>query len=351
MPSIKAAWEGGYVTKDRRGRDTYYIRKQIAGVRYDVSTRCHTLKGAMEQLKRFEADPEGYAPTAASAGSSTKGPVFLDEALALEFLTWSRDVQKNTPRWVNEQRNYLAWWADQLRGRNLRRISLTEHILPALEGAKARGPRIAVLKRLYSYLRKVKHVLELDEDPTFQRLAVPQSRPEQWKRVKAIPRENLELARQHLTDTYRDGLDVLAGTGWHVTELVRFVRDGATEAPPPQGQAGASEVAGVLVCPQTKGGNMLRVAVSATVLGAGQRLLERGEFSRKNFALALKDACRTAGIPLFTPGQMRHSIATYAINNGADMAAVASFLNHKSPRTTARYYATHATPAKIPTPL
>jgi integrase len=96
----------------------------------------------------------------------------------------------------------------------------------------------------------------------------------------------------------------------------------------------------VLVCPQTKEGSPLRVAVSVRVLKAGERLLERGEFSRKNFALAVKAACRAAKIAVFTPGRLRHSIATHAINSGADMAAVASFLNHKSPRTTARYYAT-----------
>lgn len=90
-------------------------------------------------------------------------------------------------------------------------------------GAGSSRRTIAVLKRLYSYLRKVRHVLELDEDPTFLCLAVPQSRR----------------------------------TGWHVTELVPFVRDGATEAPLQQGQVGTTEVAGVVVCPQAKGGNIL----------------------------------------------------------------------------------------------
>lgn len=338
-------WEGGYIRKDSRGRDTYVIRRMIKYRRYDVSTRAHTLRGAMEQLKKFEADPEGYV--AGQTEPTEKAPIYLDEDLAREFLTWSRDVQKNSAKWVGEQRLYLAWWADRLAGCDLRGASLTEHILPALDKAPARAPRIAVLKRLYSYLRKVKHVLEPDEDPTFQTLTVPQSKPEQWRRVKSIPKEHVARVLELLTATYRDALQVLAGTGWHVTELVRFAAHGSTENHPQPSEA----VAGVLVCPQTKAGDVLRVAVSHQVLEAARRLRERGTLSRKNFDLAVKAACEAAQIPVFTPGQMRHSIATHAINNGADMAQVANFLNHKSPTTTRRFYAVHATPAKIPTML
>ncbi len=78
---------------------------------------------------------------------------------------------------------------------------------------------------------------------------------------------------------------------------------------------------------------------------------KRGMLNQRRFEKAVKGACLAAKIPPFTPGRLRHSIATHAINSGADMAAVASFLNHKSPRTTARFYATLATPAKVPTLL
>lgn len=37
------------------------------------------------------------------------------------------------------------------------------------------------------------------------------------------------------------------------------------------------------------------------------------------------------------------SVATWAINQGADPATVAAFLNRKRLRTTMRFYATHAT--------
>ncbi|QRK08633.1 tyrosine-type recombinase/integrase [Archangium violaceum] len=140
-------------------------------------------------------------------------------------------------------------------------------------------------------------------------------------------------------------MDVQAGTGWHVSELVRFARMGNVE--PYRGVA--QGIAGVLVCPQTKSGEPLRTAVSAEVLEAGKRLLERGSFSFEKYTLAIKGACTAAGIPPFTPGRFRHSVATWAIEKGADPASVAAFLNHKSPTTTRRFYATHAVPAKIPT--
>ena len=140
-------------------------------------------------------------------------------------------------------------------------------------------------------------------------------------------------------------MDVQAGTGWHVSELVRFAKMGSVE--PYRGEA--EGIAGVLVCPQTKSGEPLRTAVSSEVLEAGKRLLERGSFSSEKYVLAIKGACTAAGIPPFTPGRFRHSVATWAIEKGADSASVAAFLNHKSPSTTRRFYATHAVPAKIPT--
>ncbi|HEX8439026.1 tyrosine-type recombinase/integrase [Archangium sp.] len=334
-------WEGGFVRLDAKGRKVYVIRRMINGRNYKVSTRASTLRAAMEQLKRFETDPENYNP----AGLPHEQPIYPDAQLAEEFLLWSRDTKKNSREWLEKQQRYLAWWADQLKGLDLRKLSLVDHIKPALKTAGNVPHRIAVLKSLYSWLRKEKHLLSVNEDPTFQTLVVPQARPEQWKRDKVIPREHYLLAREHLAPYWRDGMDVQAGTGWHVTELVRFAKMGSVE--PYRGDA--EGVAGVLVCPQTKSGEPLRTAVSAEVLEAGKRLLDRGTFGREKYGIAVNAACKAAGIPSFTPGRFRHSVATWAIEKGAAPASVAAFLNHKSPSTTRRFYATHAVPAKIPT--
>lgn len=340
-------WEGGYIRKDAKGRDVYIIRRQVNGQRITISTRAHTPKAAFEHLRRFEADPESYCPE----GQRVRQAVYLDEALALEFLVWMRDVKKNSREWLEKQKRYLAWWADQLKGLDLRggsgprRVSLTEHILPALERAPNRTHRIAVLKAFYSWLRKEKHLLNANEDPAFQTLVVPQARPEQWKRTKVIPREHFLLVRERLAPHWRDGMDVQAGTGWHVTEVIRFAKAGSIE--PYRGEA--EGIAGVLVCPQTKSGEPLRTAVSAEALEAGKRLLERGTFGREKYGMAINAACKAAGIPPFTPGRFRHSVATWAIEKGAAPANVAAFLNHKSASTTRRFYATHAVPTKVPT--
>jgi hypothetical protein len=338
-------WDGGYIRNDANGRKVYVIRRRINGKRYSVSTRAHNSTAAHEQLKRFEADPESYS----ARGNTQKEPIYLDTHLAEEFLEWSKDVQKNSVGWRRKQKHYLAWWSDRLAGVNLRKAALAEDILPPLKKAKARGHRIAMIKGLYSYLRKVKHAISVTEDPTFQQLSVPQAKPEQWQRVKMIPREHYLLARGHLTGQWRHGLDVLAGTGWHVTELQRFAQNGSVEPYPRKGAV--KGIAGVLVCPQTKEGEPLRTAVSQEVKAAAEFLLERGTFSIEKFGLAVRSACRAAKIAPFTPGRFRHSVATWAINQGADRAAVANFLNHKSPRTTKRFYATLATPAKVPTLL
>ena len=93
MPEIKRTWMGGYVTTDSKGRDVFCIRKQIGGKRFDVSTRCHTERAALEQLKKFEADPLLYKP----GGDPKLLPLLLDAELATEFLVWSRDVKRNSP--------------------------------------------------------------------------------------------------------------------------------------------------------------------------------------------------------------------------------------------------------------
>jgi hypothetical protein len=106
--------------------------------------------------------------------------------------------------------------------------------------------RIATIKAIFSWLRKEKHLITAAQDPTYGALPVPQSKPEQWKRVKAISKAHYLLAREHLTPSWRDPLDVQAATGWHFTEVQRFAQNGTIE-PVPRGRA--EGVAGVLVCP------------------------------------------------------------------------------------------------------
>jgi hypothetical protein len=69
-------WEGGFIRHDSKGRKVYVIRRMLNGRNYKVSTRATTLRAAMEQLKRFESDPEHYnpaeAPNTRSPSTSTR---------------------------------------------------------------------------------------------------------------------------------------------------------------------------------------------------------------------------------------------------------------------------------------
>lgn len=356
-PEERAEWErrGGRIRIDAKGRPVYVIRKQIGGRRYEVSTKRHSLTAALAEWERFERDPDGYTP----GGAAPAEPVQLTNELVEDFLAWSRDEKGNSREWRNKQKAMLIWWMGKLGRVDLRRATLKDHITPALEGAPGRKQRIEVIRALYGWLRKVgapipgrteRNTINAHDDPTFGALPVPQARPAQWKKTKVIPRDHYLLAKEHLAGPWADLLTILAGTGWHVTELVRFANDGAIEPLPKATRAKHGAVA-VLVCPMHKSGDVHRTAVDEQTKAAAERVRARGWPAESKFPFyeAVESACAAAGIPPFSPGQFRATVATWAIEAGADPASVAAFLGHRSPATTRRFYATHAVTPKVPT--
>lgn len=141
---------------------------------------------------------------------------------------------------------------------------------------------------------------------------------------------------------------MLAGTGWHVSEVGRFAREGQIESMPAHVED-ESAVA-VLVCPMHKSGEEHRTAVTRPVMQAAEQLLEHGGFSEVGLYQAVRAACAHDPKidPPICPGQYRHAVATWAIEAGAHPAAVAAFLGHRSPATTKRFYAMHAVPPRVP---
>jgi integrase len=336
------SWPGGRIWESVEGVKTYVIRRKVQGRRYEVSTRCTLLRAAMAQLERFEKDPAGYEP------GGVADSLVLDLEMVKAFLRWSRDEKGNSLAWVDQQKRYLAWWAGKLKGRDLRRVTLRDHIRPALDSAPNERHRIEVIKALYGWLRKHRNLIATADDPTYGALAVPQARPEQWRTPKAVPRETHEAVMRHIAPAWGDRLMVLAGTGWHVTELQRFARAGVVAALPTTASRDHGAHA-ILICPQRKSGEMQRTPVSADVAEAAKRVLTRGGFSVVWLHRVLSAACRAADVPEFSPGRYRHSVATWAVEAGADPAAVAAFLGHKSASTTRRFYATLAVVPKVPT--
>ncbi len=344
-------WPHGYIRHDLKGRPTFIVEKRLGDRRWHFSLRVHTIGAALQEVQHFEADPDGYL-----AGRGRDNALRFDESLRDAFFKWSAEERHNTPKWVAEQKRYLAWWVEELGdGCDLRRVDLGRDVMPALDGTPCRAPKIAVLKCFYAWLRTERHIIEPAEDPTFGKLKMPQSDPAQWKTVKAFTPEQFEKVRAAVgPGIYSDAMTVQAGTGWHVTELVRFARSGAVEELPPAADAAEGQPkpeGAVLVCPVTKGGEMLKTRVSKAVGDAARALLEAGTINRRNYDTALREANEKAGLAPGTVsgGRFRHSIATWAVNAGTDPKDVASFLGHKSARTTRRFYATHAVPAKVPT--
>ncbi|HYG68628.1 MAG TPA: tyrosine-type recombinase/integrase [Anaeromyxobacteraceae bacterium] len=334
MPWI-GTWEGGRIWQDKDGRRTYVIHRRVAGRRYAISTRSSSYKAALQHLQRFEADPEGYC---ANGLKKDEQRLVLDDVMVDDFIAFSRDEKRNTAEWVTKQRGYLRWWQERLRNRDLRRLSLRDDLTPALAGASARRQKIEVIKALCSWLR-TKGRMGIAQDATVS-LHVGPIRPEQWRRPKAVPQADLEKVKRHLRQPWHDLLTVLTGTGIHLTELYRFCTAGeVAQLPPVQRTDGA---AAVLVIPRHKLGHTHRIAISQTVAEAAQRQRDRGGFSKINFYRAIQRACDEAKVPRFAPGQMRHTVATRAVEAGADPATVAAFLGHRSASTTQRFYSTLA---------
>lgn len=335
--SKRERWPGGYVHRQRDGRPLFILERKVGKKRYHFSTRCHSLRAAMRQLEIFESNPAGYTP----GGHEPEDPLYLTAELLEEYWTWMTEEKGNTRRHANQMHNRLADWIEDLPGVDLRHLTLRDHISPALARRKTCRPaRIIALKAFMGWLRKVKHLLTHAQDPTLD-LPVPQAVPEKWKRRKVLDRARALAAISKLSGAERDCLELRLATGWHQTELERFVRSPESEIATP-----AQPVPGVLAVLITrhKGGELTRTPLShPEQLEAAKRMRARGKIPRKlNEALAM--ACRAAEVEPFGLGVLRHSVGTWAVEDGASPPQVSEFLGHKDPRTTRRFYLDVAVP-------
>jgi integrase len=347
----RTKWEGGIIRYDRHGRRVYVIREQFDGRRYVIATDARSEEDALAEFALFKKNREKYAKQARSTAAE---PIYLDDARKLAFLTWSRDFLQNDPKYVHEQKAYLGWWQERLAGVELRGDLTLAILRDALDRATCQQQRIAAIKRFLSWLRKTGKITAADDPTLFGALPVPKSRPAQHRRSKVVPPEHVDLVIEHLTAPWRDVLLLQAGTGWHTTEAIRFAEAGTIEPLP---RTVAQEgVAGIVVCPKRKSGEVQRTRVSAEVLEAAKRLRKHGTFTRWEYDGALERACSAVkrpdgeiGIPVFTGAMMRHTVATLGIEGGENPISVSAHLGHKDPRTTRRFYATLASVPKTRT--
>jgi integrase len=296
----------------------------------------------MKQLERFESSPSTYRPE----GELQAAGLVMTAALLDEFWEFQVSIKGTSRKHANEKHNRLIEWMEDFAGRDIRKVSLRDHVKPAIERRKtSRQHRIISLKSFFAWLRVEKNLITTAEDCTLD-LPVPQAKPEKWKRRKVVDFKHVQAAAQHLPEKYLQCLQLLVATGWHVTELERFARQAESQIVVPHERTMAKDgrqVLGVLVTVHKLKELTRTPILNARQLNAAQEIKKRGTIPRY-LNKHLKEACVAAGVPVFTFGVMRHSVATWAIESGAAPDQVAEFLGHKDKRTTLRFYADVAVP-------
>jgi integrase len=309
---------------------TYHIRASRGGRRYDVSTRCHTLRAAVGELAKFEADPDSYR------AKGREHRATLTPELVARYVAWCQAKQPLDPRWIRIKERHLEWWAQQLRGRPLDSVRLAD-LHAALRGISWTRDRIVAIKHLYSFARR-QGLITADGDPTTHgALPTPSSRPAQdTGPSKVISEADYRAVLPLLPAATADVVRVMAGTGLHLTEIMRGL---------------AVEGEAVLVV-KHKGGHVHRVQVPAAVAEAARRLVVAGQVrglpGRESVFRHIREACAAARVTPWTPGRFRHTYATRAVAAGANPAAVALALGHRSAATSLRWYATTAVAPAVP---
>lgn len=349
----KRRWPGGYVHRQANGADLYIIEKRIRGERFHVSTCATSITAAMKQLERFQAAPADYDP-----GMSVDGEDALpfDGRFVLEYYDYmvapkTLRGKGNYQRHSKQMRSHMLQWAKDLRGKDLRKLDLGRDIVPVVEIRSNPKGRITALKGFFTWLRVVKHLVKTAQDPMLD-MPIPVGDPEQNSRIKVVPFEHVEavvlatkevLGKQVpiLSDRTLDMLNLLMATGWHISEAERFIREpeGEIILNPP-----GPTVLAALVMRHKNGEKTSTPIALQNQLESAQRLKESGTFpNQSRMNKQLREACAAARIddkpvPKFTFGVMRHTVGTWAVEQGATVKEVAVFLHHKSDSTTRRFY-------------
>lgn len=335
-------WLGGFIRETKRGKPVFVIEKRIGGVLFKISTRRHTEDAAMRELRKFEADPGGYDPTASPDG------VVMTPELVMEYCDWMvlppPAGRGNTHEWSLQVASFLRDWLRAFGGLDLRRVSATGHVKPALKSwSTSRPGRVVALKGFFSWMRKEKGTLKHHEDPMPDvRIPERQAAKETSTGARDVPFDRVQKVFRHLRVDVRDILLLLTGTGWHVSEVRRFAEHGEIRKDP------TGKHLAVLVTFHKRREKAVAGLVHQEHVDAAKRLrAEQRILSGNTLAGLMRRACTDAGLDegeFFGWGDMRHSVGTWAIEAGDDIRNVARAFNHESEKMLRRHYVRHAVP-------
>lgn len=331
-------WLGGFIRMTKAGKPTYVIERHWRGGYFKASTRCHTEQAALKELARFEEDPESYV-------SGGRDRLVMTPELVMEYRTYQLG-RGNTYEWAGECARVLLDWLEALDGRDLRRLKAAEHIKPALAQWKGQASRIVALKGFYSWLRFEKGLVKHTEDPTPD-IRIQKGRSRRLTAPRDVPLEKVRHVYAHLREDVRDVLQLLAATGWHVSEAIRFAHNGEIRKDP------TGKSLATLVTWHKRKEHAVSGITNPEHLEAAQRIRAKGTMlGRSRLAFLMRRANRDAGIdatrerPVFF-GDMRHNVGTWAIEAGEDVANTAKHANHTDERMMREHYVRHAVPRAL----
>lgn len=348
-------WLGGYIRWGKRG-PTYVIERWMDGKRYHVSTKCRTERAALEQLAAFESDPPNYKPTRAGrVADPAKAQLHLTAELVLDYRRWliGRDDEPASVAHADKHEKRLEEWMVFFNGRDIRTVKLAE-ISAWLATQKNRPMKIQALKGFCGWLRKVKFSLSRNEDPTLD-LVSPPARATKDVRDVVVEQERLFAVLPHLPDATRDAFILRLGTGWHMSEVVRFAAEGKIRRTPgkfihlmtAEGPKKVPLLATLTVWQAKARQNTNTPILYAEHLQAAERLLARKKMPT-DFTLRrhLYEACEKAGVEKFWHWHIRHSVVSNAVEQGADLEQASVFVDHVGIHTDRKHYLQLALPKK-----
>jgi len=314
-------WLGGEIHQGKRG-PVFHIDRWLNGRHYHFSTKCRTERAALKELERFEQSPETYRFT---RGDKTNRLEVTPQLIG-EYLEWMKRRDLSAGH-IAEHERYLQQFMVAMAGRDLRRIGY-----PALReliekmGDTARWNRVKAIKSFASFLRKHKGVLPRGDDPTLD-LLNPIAAPEKTRRKKAMPLHIVEYAISKMRPEIADIAIVLAATGIHISELIRFHAGEGELYEPTDWQRDEGVLRSLVV--KHKKGKFHAVAITdEQTLAALQRIRARPAFPHRS---TIGDSDRKVSEEIgvkFSMGWLRHSVATWLAMRRVSEQDIANQLGH-----------------------
>lgn len=225
-------WEGGYSLQraDGTGPVVFYVQKKILKDEPQFHFSVGTSPTQAKLIyRRVAANPEKYLPNGKLRQAQNGGAaVFLDADLIEEFRLYQ--ISKNGPegeKWARESSHRLIDWMERITStKDLRTLNYHRDLKPMLASwPTMKAARTKAIKTFFGWLKVEKGLIEHHEDPTVA-MRVPQSKAEKTKRRKVQDFEHVKAVFDVLEQPAKDVLHLLSATGWHVSEVRRFVNEG-----------------------------------------------------------------------------------------------------------------------------